>query len=259
LFAAVVSADLTGEQGTWRTVGSLLARNTLMVQHAGGDTSRQAGALDELRRSGDEKSLALAARRLWAIGPLGPLAEAARRIQPGSWTHTSARANLALWQHAGDVLDEATASDAAHYCLDVVTDNSAFVSRTTPSFLVVPYTLDALSGLLGAADDAVHRDLARFIAGLPPVTDQLEVRGWARVAGALRPTMVAAEDRAAPGARSRSPSPIQGWQRFSTCSSTTTRQPARCCAPGSLAATTTRLPPSGPTMCMNWTRRSPSG
>jgi hypothetical protein len=168
-----------------------------MVQHAGGDTSRQAGALDELRRSGDEKSLALAARRLWAIGPLGPLAEAARRIQPGSWTHTSARANLALWQHAGDVLDEATASDAARYCLDVVTDNSAFVSRTTPSFLVVPYTLDALSGLLGAADDAVHRDLARFIAGLPPVTDQLEVRGRARVAGALRPTMVAAEDRAA--------------------------------------------------------------
>jgi hypothetical protein len=198
LFAAVVSADLTGEQGTWRTTGSLLARNTLMVQHAGGDTSHQAGALDELRRSGDEKSLALAARRLWAIGPLGPLAEAARRIQPGSWTHTTARANLALWQHAGDVLDEATASDAARYCLDVVTDSSAFVSRTTPSFLVVPYTLDALAGLLGAADDAVHRDLARYIAGLPPVTDQLEARGWARVAGALRPTVIAAaEDRAA--------------------------------------------------------------
>ena len=197
LFAAMVSADLTGEQGAWRTVGSLLARNTLMVQHAGGDTSRQAGALDELRRSGDEKSLALAARRLWAIGPLGPLAEAARRIQPGSWTHTSARANLALWQHAGDVLDEATASDAAHYCLDVVTDSSAFVSRTTPSFLVVPYTLDALPGLLGAADDAVHRDLARFIAGLPPVTDELEARGWARVAGVLRPTVIAAAEGSA--------------------------------------------------------------
>jgi Domain of unknown function (DUF4365) len=159
LFAAVVSADLTGEQGIWRATGSLLARNTLMVQHAGGDTGRQTGALDELRRSGDEKSLALAARRLWAIGPLGPLAEAARRIQPGSWTHTTARANLALWQHTGDVLDEDTASDAARYCLDVVTDSSAFVSRTTPSFLVIPYTLDALSGLLGAADDAVHRDL----------------------------------------------------------------------------------------------------
>jgi HEAT repeats len=194
LFAAVVSADLTGEQGTWRATGSLLARNTLMVQHAGGDTSRQTGALDELRRCGDEKSLDLAARRLWAIGPLGPLAEAARRIQPGSWTHTTARANLALWQHAGDVLDEATASDAARYCLDVVTDSSAFVSRTTPSFLVIPYTLDALRGLLAAADDAVHRDLARLIAGLPPVTDELEARGWARVAAALRSTVVAAAD-----------------------------------------------------------------
>jgi hypothetical protein len=195
LFAAVVSADLTGEHGTWRTTGSLLARNTLMVEHARADVSRQTGALDELRRSGDEKSLDLAARRLWAIGPLGPLTEAARRIQPGSWTHTTARANLALWQHAGDVLDEATASGAARYCLDVVTDSSAFVSRTTPSFLVIPYTLDALSGLLRAAGDAVHRDLARFIAGLPPVTDQLEARGWARVAAALRATVVAtAED-----------------------------------------------------------------
>jgi len=194
LFAAVVSADLTGEQGTWRATGSLLARNTLMVQHAGGDASRQTGALDELRRCGDEKSLDLAARRLWAIGPLCPLAEAARRIQPGSWTHTTARANLALWQHAGDVLDEATASDAARFCVDVVTDSSAFVSRTTPSFLVIPYTLDALRGLLATADDAVHRDLARLIAGLPPVTDELEARGWARVAAALRSTVVAAAD-----------------------------------------------------------------
>jgi hypothetical protein len=189
LFAVLVSADLTGQQGTWRATGSLLARNTLIVQHARGDTSRQADALDELRRSGDAKFLALAASRLWAIGPLGPLAEAARRIQPGSWSHTTARANLALWQHAADVLDTASATTAARYCLDVQTDGSAFVSRTTPSFLVIPYTLDALSGLLGAADDAVHRDLAHFIAGLPPVTDQLEARGWARVAAGLR-TMV---------------------------------------------------------------------
>jgi hypothetical protein len=116
LFAAVVSAHLTGEQGAWRTIGSLLARDTLIVQHAGGDTSRQTAALDELRRSGDEKSLELAARLLWAVGPLGPLTEAARRIQPVSWTHTTARANLALWQEAGDVMDEATASDAARYC-----------------------------------------------------------------------------------------------------------------------------------------------
>jgi hypothetical protein len=197
LFAALVSADLTAEQGTWRATGSLLARNTLIVQHARGDTSRLTDALDELRRSGDDKSLALAASRLWAIGPLGPLADAAGRIQPGSWTHTTARANLALWQHAGDVLDEATASDTARYCLNILTDSSAFVSRTTPSFLVVPYTLDALSGLLGAADDALHRDLARFIVALPPVTDQLEARGWARVATGLRATVFAtSEDRA---------------------------------------------------------------
>jgi hypothetical protein len=198
LSAAVVNAHLTGEQGAWRRIGSLLACDTLIVQHARGDTSRQTDALDELRRSGDEKLLELAARRLWAIGPLGPLAEAARRIQPGSWTHTTARANLVLWQRAGDVLDEATASDAVRYCLNVLTDSSAFVSRTMPSFLVVPYTLDALSGVLGAADVSLHRDLARFIAGLPPLTDELEVRGWARVATGLRASVFAtAKDRAA--------------------------------------------------------------
>ncbi len=189
MFAAVVSADLTGEQRAWRTNGSLLARNTLIVGHAQGDTSRQTGALDELRRSGDAKSLELAARRLWAVGPLGPLAEAARRIHPGSRTHTTARANLALWQHAGDVMDETTATEAARYCLDVLTDDSEFVARTTPSFLVIPYTLDALSGLLGAADDALHRDLARLIVGLSPVINELEARGWAQVAAGLRATV----------------------------------------------------------------------
>jgi hypothetical protein len=90
LYAAVLSADMTGAQGAFQANGSLLARNTLMAGHAQRDTNRQADGLDALRRSGDEKSLDLAARRLWEVGPLGPLAEAARRIQPSSWTHTAA-------------------------------------------------------------------------------------------------------------------------------------------------------------------------
>jgi hypothetical protein len=198
LFAAVVGADLTGEQGAWRTNGSLLARDTLIVQHARGDTTRQTGALDELRRSGDEKSLELATRRLWAVGPLGPLTEAARRIQPGSWTHTAARANLVLWQEAGDVMDVAAATDAARYCLDVLTDGSAFVARTTPPFHVAHYTLKALAGLLDAADDALHRDLVALLVSLPPATDQLTAQGLALVVPGLRATALAApEGRAA--------------------------------------------------------------
>jgi Domain of unknown function (DUF4365) len=197
LFAAVVSAHLTGEQGAWRTIGSLLARDTLIGQHAQGDTRRQTEALDELRRSGDEKSLELAARRLWVVGPLGPLTEAARRIQPGSWTHTAARANLALWQEAGDVMDAAAATDAARFCLEVLTDDSWLVARTTPSFHVAHYTLKALAGLLDAADDALHRDLAAFLAGLPPFTDPLTAQGLALVVPGLRATALAPEDRAA--------------------------------------------------------------
>lgn len=198
LFAAVVSAHLTGEQGAWRTTGSLLARDTLIVQHAEGDTSRQAEALNELRRSGDEKSLELAASRLWAIGPLDSLAEATRRIQPDSWTHTTARANLVLWQEAGDVLDEATASDAARYCLDVLTDDSDFVARTTPPFHIAHYTLKALAGLLDAADDTLHRDLAAFLASLPPITDELTIKSLVHVVPRLRATALPpSEGRAA--------------------------------------------------------------
>jgi len=186
--------------GAWRTNGSLLARNTLIVAHAHGDTSRQTGALDELRRA--------ATPSRWTSPPAGSglsarsgrLGEAARRIQPGSWTHTAAPARTSPCGSTPEVfLDEATPTDTARYCLDVLTDDSAFVSRTTPtpSFLVVPYTLDALSGVLDAADDALHRDLARFIAGLPPVVDQLEARGRAQVAGGLRATVLSsAEDRA---------------------------------------------------------------
>jgi hypothetical protein len=191
LFAAVVSAHLTGEQGAWRRIGSLLARDTLIVQHAEGDSSRQTEALDELRRSGDEKSLELAASRLWAVGPLDSLAEATRRIQPDSWTHTTARANLVLWQEAGDVLDEATASDTARYCLDLLTDDSAFVARTTPPFHIAHYTLKALAGLLDAADDTLHRDLAAFLASLPPISDELTTKSLIHVVPRLRATALA--------------------------------------------------------------------
>ncbi len=197
LAAATVNAHLTGEQGAWRSIGSLLARDTLIVQHAADDTSRQTAALDELRRSGDEKSLELAARRLWVVGPLGPLTEAARRVQAGSWTHTTARANLALWQEAGDVMDATAATAAARYCLGILTDNSGFVARTTPPFHVAYYTLKALAGLLAAADDGFHRDLAAFLVSLPSVADPLTTQGLALMVPGLRATALAPEDRGA--------------------------------------------------------------
>ena len=132
-----------------------------------------------------------------AVGPLDSPTEAARRIQPGSWTHATARANLTLWQEAGDVMEEATATDAARYCLDVFTEDSGFVSRTTSSFHVARYTFKALAGVVPAADDAFHRDLAAFLASLPPVTDQLTAQSLAHVVPELRAIALAApEDRA---------------------------------------------------------------
>lgn len=210
LFAALVNADLNGDQGAWERAGSLLARNTLVDENARGDAARQADALDELRRSGDKKSLQLAARRLWTIGPLGPLADAAGRIGPGSWTHTAASANLALWQHAGDLLEEATATRAARYCLEVLADPSAFAVRTTPSFLVAPAILDALAGLIQASNDAVHRDLATLVLSLPPSLMRSSPSAWlaswsSYVRQRSRPIIEL------PGVRPPAPSPIAAW------------------------------------------------
>lgn len=184
LFAAHMNAHLSADHGTSLTTGSLLARNTLMFGDA--TDKCRAEALNDLRRSGDARSVERAARRLWATGPLAPLADAASRIRPDSWTHSTARANLALWEHAGDLLEGPTADDAALYCLEVLRDDAGFTTRTTPSFLIPLHTLEALAGLLPAATSAVHAELATFVAGLPPIRDEANARATARAAANLR-------------------------------------------------------------------------
>jgi hypothetical protein len=196
LFAAHMNAHLTGEYGAALATGSLLARNTLLMGTVDGE-DRRADALNDLRLSGDARSVEQAACHLWATGPLPPLANAARQIQPSSWTHTTARANLTLWEHAGDLLDEPAANDAARYCLAVVRDGTEFSARVTPSFAVAFFALNALAGVLPAAGDAVHTEVAKFLSSLPPTNDEADARGLARVASNLRSSALAADVRGA--------------------------------------------------------------
>lgn len=182
LYSASWNAHLSGDLGTWRAVSSLLARNTLVA----GDRDRSVDALDDLRRCGDDKSLSQAVRKLWSDGPLRVLAEACPATVAKPWSHTSARATMVIWQHAGDVLDTDHADIAARRCLNVLGDIPDFGRRLTPSFDVVSAVTDALFGLMHAASDDAHREVVDYLVALPPSDDQANARKVARVASRVR-------------------------------------------------------------------------
>ena len=190
LYGAMLSAHLTGEQGEWRAASSRLARHALALGDSD-DGSHLTAALGDLRRSGDHKSLSLAADRLWAVGPLDALAAAVAEIGPTSWTHSSAQANLLLWQKAGDLLDEAAADGAVRQCLDILIDATAFAARATPTFLVPHAAVDALGGVLAAGSDDAHGQVRDFITALPPVPDPFVAQRIGKVAVRLRREVVA--------------------------------------------------------------------
>jgi hypothetical protein len=190
LYAAMLSAHLTGEQAEWRARSSMLARHTLALGLSV-DGSHLTTALGELRRSGDDKSLSLAAERLWAVGPLDALAAAVVQIGPTSWTHSSAQTNLRVWQRAGDLLDEAAADLAVRRCLDILDDPTAFAERVTPTFRVPVATAEALDGVLAAASDEAHRQVRDFVTALSPVADQLLAKALGQVVSGLRRAVVA--------------------------------------------------------------------
>lgn len=191
LYAAMLSAHLTGEQGEWRAASSRLARHALALGESD-DGSHLTAALGDLRRSGDHKSLSLAADRLWAVGPLDAIASAVAEIGPtSSWTHSTAQANLLLWQKAGDLLDEAAADGAVKQCLDILTDATVFAERVTPTFPVLQAAVDVLGGVLAAASNDAHRQVRGFVTALPPIPDPFLAQRIGEVVGRLRRVVVA--------------------------------------------------------------------
>ncbi len=195
LYAALLGAHLAGEQAAWRATGSVLARNTIMVAHGRQDHRLLQSGVDELRRSGDAPNTILAAQRLWSIGPLLPLRDAVAAIRRNSWTHTTALANIRLWEHGGDLLLREDALDASHFCLEVLSDPEPFAQRTNPTFRVVPALLDSLAGVVLAGGHDAQRDVLRFIAELPQISEDSEAQGWARVLTRLDPHNLDASER----------------------------------------------------------------
>lgn len=161
LFAAALNADLAADHGSWRAHESLRARDLLLTAH---DKSDLVEGLDSLRRSGDWKSLELAARHVRAVGPLEALRQAVARVREGSWTHTTFKTNLTLLSVAGDLLPPSDATAAAHLCLGLLSgDRDDFIERLQPGFIVALDALEALGGTLRSADVATHEAASAII------------------------------------------------------------------------------------------------
>jgi transposase len=196
LFAAMLNAHLAGEHGAWRARSSLLARHVLMDAHKGGEADRVAEAIDDLRKSGDAKSVGAAARRIWQVGPLEALAVAVGRIGSRSWTHTASQANFTLWKHAGDLLEADAAKAGVQFCLSAVGDELCRpLTRARRVFRVDHAALEALAGLLPAVDCGSHSAVTAMIAGLPVVKDELFASGLAKVVRVLAMKSLSAAER----------------------------------------------------------------
>ena len=136
LFAAELSADVAADQSRWCDLSALRARQQLMrAPECGDETAELVEGLDTLRRSGDHQSLRRAVGHLHQVGPLEAVADAVGKIPLDGWTHTSACTNFEMLAHAGDLLDEPTASQLIAWSLDLADGYPAdFIRRVRPDF-----------------------------------------------------------------------------------------------------------------------------
>lgn len=177
LFAAEFSADITGEHSRWKHACAQYGQQRLMDAADSDDEEREllelAEGLGALRRSGDDKSLEQAIRRLLYDGPIGPLAETVNKIPLAGWTHTTADPNFALLASAGDLVEEAAATELACWCAAQVEHPAELNESLKPSLLVPMAALKAVTGLLPAAGPQAHTAAARMLAGLPDPPQQM--------------------------------------------------------------------------------------
>jgi len=219
LLSAALTASYAGGQSTWRYLSSLLAQDGLLRRSRDDDPQQAREELEALRLSGNADELKHAVRWMADNGPSQAIPLAAAHVDLARTTRTTAPASLALLEWGGDLLDEATANRSARWLLGALDDLAAlgdltaFVRRTSPSYLVAMRLLETLAGVVPAATPAVRRAVTDHIAALPPQTDQMIATSWARNVRALPDAPGLPRRRSAPG-----PPPIA-----------TTAHCGRCC------------------------------
>lgn len=166
LFAAELNADLVGAHSEWKARAALRARNRLMLAaDSRNETNELIEGLESLRISGDSQSLKSAAQRIHRAGPIQALAEAANKVPAGGWTHTTAQGNLQLLAAAGDLLETEKATGLLRWCAQLASgDTASFTDQVRPWFWVEYLATQAIAGLLPAADDSAHSEIAELLS-----------------------------------------------------------------------------------------------
>ena len=166
LFAAELNADLVGGHGDWKARAATWGRHRLMRAADSNDEKNELfEGLELLRISGDSRSLESAARRIHRAGPLEALAEAVGRVPAGGWTRTTAQGNFQLLAAAGDLLDAEKATELLRWCAQLAGgDTAAFADQVRPWFWIEYFAVQAIAGLLPAADDSAHSEAAELLS-----------------------------------------------------------------------------------------------
>ena len=169
LFAAELNADLVGDHSEWKARAALRARQRLMQagdpRDEANETIELVGGLESLRISGDYQSLESAARRIHRAGPIEALAAAVGNVPADGWTRTTAHGNFQLLAAAGDLLDTEKATGLLQWCTDLAGGATAsFTEQVRPWFWVEYLAIQAIAGLLPAADDSAHGEVADLLA-----------------------------------------------------------------------------------------------
>ena len=166
LFAAELNADVVGDHSEWRARAALRARHQLLRAADSRDEANElVEGLESLRISGDYQSLESAAKRIHLAGPIEALAEAVGKVPVHGWTHTTAQGNFQLLAAAGDLLDTEKATCLLRWCAQLADgDTAGFTVQVRPWFWVEYLATRAIAGLLPAADDSAHSEVAELLS-----------------------------------------------------------------------------------------------
>lgn len=185
LFTAALLASLVGDHGAWRKVTALNTKQALLSVTRFSDPDMVLGLLNDLRLSGDHKSLGEAVRRLVSDGPASAVARCAEEIDFANWTQTTSRTHLTLLEDGGDVLEAETSSAAVAWLLTTLKEPEAFETRTRPSYMV-PYELvKVLAGVTTGVCVADGRAIVDHFLAEPALVDELLSRAWLKVLRAV--------------------------------------------------------------------------
>jgi tetratricopeptide (TPR) repeat protein len=185
LIAAAVMASHAGEQSSWRSLISGVAKSDILAFDRHADPKEVAAALEQLRLPGDHKPLRDTVLRVVADGPAEAAAAAALAVDLDASTRTTVYADLALLGAAGDVLDRQVATRMVGVLLAAITEPERLEARTVPGYQLSAPILDALIGVIAAADVSAQRAVAEHVLGLPAVEDYGVARAWIRLVRAL--------------------------------------------------------------------------